>query len=189
MRPTKRLCLGSGQYPLGPGWVNIDEDPTTPADWHVHVPPIELPDETVSEIYAGHLLEHLHPVEADELLRECLRVLVPGGRLGVVVPDTRAVLEHYLRRTGERVELPQGVFWELDDLDAVCAVFLYSTFQESPHRWSYDELTLPRALTRAGFQVGAPIDRWGDPRRSSANWWSLGFDAFKPGMPVGGDAA
>jgi len=180
-----RLNLGAGSYslPQAVGWENWDEDPLTPADKHLRVPPIPLPDGSVAEIYMGHLLEHLEPVEADALLRECYRVLQPGATLGVVVPDTRWVLEQYLRQSGTRVEVPQGVFWELDDLDAVCAVFLYSTLQESRHRWAYDETTLRRALTRAGFRWVRAIDRWNDPRASSHNSWSLGWDCVKPGGP------
>lgn len=177
-----RLNLGSGAYTLPANdWWNVDADPTTPADAHYRFPPIDAADASVDEIYLGHVLEHLEPVEADALLRECSRCLVPGGALGVVVPDTRWVLEQYVRQRGQRVEVPQGVFWELDDLDAVGAVFLYSTLQESRHRWSYDETTLRRALTRAGFRVVREIDRWNDPRASSHNAWSLGLDAVKPG--------
>jgi predicted SAM-dependent methyltransferase len=177
-----RINLGSGAYslPAAVGWENWDEDPTTPADRHLRVPPIPLANGSVAELYLGHLLEHFEPVEADALLRECYRVLAPGATLGVVVPDTRWVLEQYQRQSGQRVEVPQGVFWELDDLDAVCAVFLYSTLQESRHRWSYDETTLRRALARAGFKVVRPIDRWHDPRASSHNSWSLGLDCVKP---------
>ena len=177
-----RLNLGCGAYrlPQVDGWSNWDEDPETPADRHYHVPPIPLEDGTVEEIYMGHLLEHFEPDEADELLRECRRVLVPGGKLGVVVPDTRAVLARYLEQRHEVVEVPQGHFWNLDDLDHVCAWALYSTIQPSRHRWSYDAATLRRALVRNGFLLVGPIDPWSDPRASAHNWWSLGIDATKP---------
>jgi SAM-dependent methyltransferase len=172
-----RVNLGCGRYKL-PGYENWDENPLVEPDRCVRVPPIPAPDDSVSALYMGHLLEHLAPDEAAALLRECHRVLVPGGTLGVVVPDIRRVLECYLRQDHTTAEVPQGRFWELDDLDDVCAVFLYSTFQDSPHRWSYDAGTLRRALTRAGFTVAGPIDPWRDPRLVGA-FWNVGFDAVK----------
>jgi len=176
-----RLNLGAGAYPLPQreGWVNVDEDPETPADRHCHVPPIPLADNSVEEVYCGHLLEHFEPGEADALLQECRRVLVPGGRLGVVVPDTRAVLARYLEQRHEVVECPERVYWNLDDLDSVCGVFLYSVIQPSRHKWAYDDHTLRRALVRNGFVLGDPIAK-DDPRLSVPSWWDLGLDASKP---------
>jgi len=177
-----KLNLGAGRYslPQAEGWVNVDEDPETPADRHYHVPPIPAEDASVDEIYCGHLLEHFEPQEAERLLAECLRVLVPGGRLGVVVPDTRAVLARYLEQRHTEVEVPGGTFWNLDDLDAVCAVFLYSTIQPSRHKWSYDAATLRRALVTAGFLLDGPIDPFDDPRISVGRFYNLGVDCHKP---------
>jgi predicted SAM-dependent methyltransferase len=176
-----RLNLGSGAYslPQRDSWVNVDEDPETPADRHYHVPPIPYQDGAVAEIYCGHLLEHFEPREADRFLQDCRRVLAPGGRLGVVVPDTRAVLARYLEQRHEGVEVPQNTFWNLDDLDDVCAVFLYSTIQPSRHKWAYDDHTLRKALVRNGFILGGPIPK-DDPRLSVPSWWDLSTDAFKP---------
>jgi hypothetical protein len=98
----------------------------------------------------------------------------------VVVPDTRWVLEGYLGQTGRWVEIPEGRHWCLDDLDAVCSVFLFSTIQESRHKWAYDEDTLRGALERAGFTVGARIDPWRDPRISVGARWNLGWNGVKP---------
>jgi SAM-dependent methyltransferase len=182
----KRLCLGSGAYPLprSEGWENWDADPETPADRHYYVPPVPAPDASVEEVYMGHLLEHFEPEEADALLRECYRVLVPGGRLGVVVPDTQTVLSRYLQQLHDVVEVPAGVYWNLDDLDSVCSVFLYSTIQPSRHRWAYDGSTLRRTLVRNGFRLGAPIPK-DDPRLSVPSWWDLGVDVYKPdGAPT-----
>lgn len=67
------------------------------------------------------------------------------------------------------------------DLDEVCTLFLYSTAQASPHRWSYDLFTLRRALERAGFVVDAQIDRWRDPRLGTGQWYQMGLDCHKPG--------
>jgi len=179
-----KLCLGCGVYPItGNGWTNIDEDPAMPADVHARVPPIDAPDGSADEIFMGHLLEHFEPKEADELLRECYRVLTPTGRLAVVVPDIRAILEHYLAGDHTTVEIPERTYWSLDDLDSVGSVFLYSTIQPSRHRWSYDERSLRDALHRAGFGVTYPLAP-DDPRIAVPAWWNLGLEARKLGLPA-----
>src|SRR5579859_3678044 len=153
-----RLNIGSGAWPLET-WVNVEQDSNLPAELHAIVPPIPYADETVDEIYAGHFLEHLkHPIAA-EFLRECYRVLRPGGRVGIVVPDTRTIMAEYLKQSRIAVEWPYGQLRAVADLDEVCGLFLYSTLQDSPHRWSYDENTLSRALELAGFEVKSRIDR------------------------------
>lgn len=173
-----RLNLGCGDYPIR-GWDNWDADPEVPADRHHHVPPIPLPDGSVEEVYMGHLLEHVEPEEATALLAECRRVLQPGGILGVVVPNTRKILAHYLAEDHTEVEVPYRVYWNLDDLDSVCAVFLYSTIQPSRHKWAYDSRTLFATLERAGFRVDSMI-RPDDPRLSVPSWWDLGYSCHKP---------
>jgi len=44
---------------------------------------LPYPDDSVRFIYTSHLLEHLSRIEARKLLKECYRVLVPGGTLGL----------------------------------------------------------------------------------------------------------
>lgn len=173
----RRWNIGCGAHPLL-YWTNVDSDATVLADVHVCVPPLPLADASLDEIYAGHFLEHLTPEEAEHFLAECRRVLVPGGRLGIVVPDTREIMSRYLAGTADVVEYPQGTFHEVADLDSVCRLFVYSTVQETPHRWSYDAETLRRALERAGFHVHAAIDRWHDPRIPVGAWYQCGWDAI-----------
>lgn len=180
MSDELKLNLGCGCFPLGKGWTNLDADPTTPADVHATIPPIPYGEGTVADIYMGHLLEHFTPGDGQALLRECWRVLKPGGRLGVVVPDTRAVMRRYLDGPETDIEVPQGQHWSGRDLDHLCAVFLYSTIQASPHRWSYDADTLARALLAAGFEQLRPIDRYRDRRIATHQWYGVGWDGVKP---------
>ena len=49
-------------------------------------------DQSVAEIYASHVLEHLaYSEEVLPALKECHRILVPGGRLMLAVPDMAAI--------------------------------------------------------------------------------------------------
>jgi hypothetical protein len=130
-------------------------------------------------VFAGHFLEHLTPDQARAFLAECHRCLVPGGRLGLVVPDTREIMRRYAVGLHTRVEYPEGTFLDAGDLDAICALFLYSTVQDSPHLWSYDLDTLTRLVEGAGFQVMGEIDRYADPRVSTSRWYQCGVDAVK----------
>lgn len=175
----RRVNVGCGDFPLA-DWINIDSAEDSAANLVMPVPPLPFEDNSTAEIYAGHFLEHLEKPTADEFLRECYRVLKPGGRLGILVPDTDEIMRRYLAKTGDRVEIPQGRYWRMDDLDDVCGIFLFSTAQPSHHRWAYSRMTLRRAMEAAGFRSLRPIP-YDDPRIPVPAWWQQGFDGTKPG--------
>jgi len=182
--PLVRLNIGAGEWPLPTedGWTNIDADPAAFVDLVAAVPPIPYPDNSVDEVAAIHFLEHLDEPTGAEFLRECYRVLKPGGIVGIVVPDTRLIMQEYLKNTGLAVEEPNsgGRMRMLRDLDDVCAMFLFSTVQPSHHQWAYDEFTLQRAMRRAGFDQFEEIDRFTDPRLGTGQWYQGGWQAQKP---------
>lgn len=177
MTAFRRVNVGCGPYPLR-DWINIDEQPCY-GDLHLHVPPLPFADGEMTDIWASHFLEHLTPADADAFLDECWRCLQPGGRLGLVVPDTREIAARYVKRTDDVVEYPCGVFRPVKSLETLCEMFLYSTVQPSPHRWSYDLETLRALLERHRFRVTADIHRWEDPRIGVGAWYQCGWDAVK----------
>lgn len=177
-----KLNVGAGNYPLPPseGWVNIDECEDTLAEVILRIPPIPYDDGAVDEIYGGHYFEHLEPADAGRFLAEAWRVLRPGGKLGLMVPDMREVMSRYVHDEPAPMEFPQGVVRDLRDLDHCCAAIIFSTDQESHHQWAYDKFTLSRALMRAGFIVDGEFDRYHDPRLSTGRWYQVGVDCHKP---------
>lgn len=174
----RRVNVGSGQHPLR-YWRNLDADPDALADVFASVPPLPFDDASLDEIYAGHFLEHLTEEEAALFMRECMRCLVPGGRLGILVPDTREVMKRYLAGSIDAVEYDR-VWYPVKDLNAVCRLFLYSTIQRSHHVWAYDLVSLGELGVKHGFKIYKEIDRFNDPRIPVGAWYQCGWDFIKP---------
>jgi predicted SAM-dependent methyltransferase len=86
-----RLNVGCGEYPAS-GWVNMDTHKDGPRpDITGSIFSIPLPDDSCSQVYCGHILEHLPLTEIPRALNEVRRVLAPKGELLIVGPDlTRA---------------------------------------------------------------------------------------------------
>jgi 2-polyprenyl-3-methyl-5-hydroxy-6-metoxy-1,4-benzoquinol methylase len=55
-----------------------------------------LPSSSLGGIFCSHVIEHMHPAQAMELIRESFRVLMPGARLVIITPNPKDL------RTGER---------------------------------------------------------------------------------------
>jgi predicted SAM-dependent methyltransferase len=54
------------------------------------------PDSSVDLIIASHFLEHITRAEGDQFLKECFRVLKPGGILRITVPDTKLIAQSFV---------------------------------------------------------------------------------------------
>lgn len=90
------LNIGCGRR-AHPDWANLDCVASAPGVI-VHDARKGLPfsDATFDVVYHSHILEHFRHDEAPAFLRECHRVLRPGGILRVAVPDLEQICRLYL---------------------------------------------------------------------------------------------
>lgn len=80
-----KLNLGSGDSHIE-GFLGIDLYDDR-ADLKADMTKLPFANESVEEIIAYHCLEHVTPYDINEVLEECNRVLIPGGKIAVEMPD------------------------------------------------------------------------------------------------------
>lgn len=81
------LNLGCGPVKIKtPGMVNVDNEALFKPDKEVNLEKFPWPwkTESVDSIIASHILEHMP--EWQRFLKECVRILKPGGKLLIAVP-------------------------------------------------------------------------------------------------------
>jgi predicted SAM-dependent methyltransferase len=147
-RDCLRLNLGCF-YTGREGWINIDAVPSPSVDFIGDLrKPLILKSGSVECIFCEHVFEHLHPEEhAGNFLKECLRVLQPGGVLRIIVPDAEKYCDAYLKKDWAYAASLRdpGKFKTLMEL-------LNDVFrQDGQHLYAYDEETLRLFLTQVGF--------------------------------------
>lgn len=81
-----KLNLGCGRD-LRKGYVNVDRRPPVDLIFDLDSLPWPFASDSVDEIYMSHILEHLK--EPKLALRECHRILKPGGLLEIRVPHRK----------------------------------------------------------------------------------------------------
>lgn len=91
IKETLKLNLGARTTTI-PGFKNVDKDQHGQVDIVSDVSKLEVDDNSVSEIYASHILEHFSHKKTVDVLKEWLRVLEPGGELKIAVPDFEATM-------------------------------------------------------------------------------------------------
>lgn len=154
-----RLNLGSGPVHVA-GFESWDRKTGREAY------PLPHADGTVEEILASHVLEHFSWREAGTVLADWVRVLKPGGRIRLAVPDFEAVARHYL--AGEQLNVQGYVMGGHCDAD-------------DRHGTIFDRETLTELMVHAGLErVG---DWESDIEGASRLPWSLNLQGFKPCGP------
>ncbi|NJM48554.1 MAG: methyltransferase domain-containing protein [Alkalinema sp. RU_4_3] len=106
------LNLGCGRR-FNEGWTNIDFTSSSKFVLaHNLTQGIPNPDESFDVVYHSHVLEHFSQAQAQAFLKECFRVLKPGGVIRVVIPDLEQIAQNYLVSL-EKAE--KGILGESDN--------------------------------------------------------------------------
>lgn len=86
MTAAHRLELGCGRSKVHPDSIGVDVLDLPGVDLVGPVPEVlaSIDDASIDVVYSNHFLEHVESVEA--VMRECARVLRPGGTFIAVVP-------------------------------------------------------------------------------------------------------
>lgn len=151
---VRKLQLGAGVN-RQPGWLSTDitsrHDDVLELDASG---PLPFPDDSLDYIFAEHLIEHIAYRPGQRMLRQCRRVLRPGGVLRLATPDLAQLIavyrgdagpdgEHYVEHAFQR--------WLKGRPHRHPAFLINHNLRAWGHLFVYDESLLTRALTEVGF--------------------------------------
>jgi len=116
---------------------------------------LDYPDGSAQYVYASHLIEHMSRWQGLALLRECHRVLTPGGVIRLATPDLALAIGEYTRGEAPYGLTPGDSFMQQlethRDVEGTLAQRLIRKFVFAAHQWIYDADSLSLLLQEAGF--------------------------------------
>jgi SAM-dependent methyltransferase len=163
---------------------------------------IPFPDASVDVVYHSHVLEHIDREISRGFIKECARVLRPGGLIRVVVPDFERYCRHYLAHIDLCENGDQHV---IDIHDSLLEPMLTQsvrreadgTSRQPPlrrfvenlllgdarrrgetHQWMYDRFNLAALLKACGF---AEVCVRKFDQSAIDNWQTYGLDMDESG--------
>jgi predicted SAM-dependent methyltransferase len=91
-------------------WVNVDMTSNS-KDVIAHnlLKGIPFPDNYFEVLYHSQVLEHFPKEKACDFIKECNRVLKPGGVIRVVVPDLENIVDEYKKYLDESLKNPNEI--------------------------------------------------------------------------------
>ena len=141
------LNLGSGPRGLvSPHWLNVDGF----MDKNVHYRldfsrTWPIPDESMDGVFCEHVLEHFTLEDGIALLKQCNRILRPGGAVRFIMPNAEIIMRTYF-------ESPQ-LLVEKRTPDSDTAMEAVNSWfrQRYEHQCLYDWALSEYAFKQAGF--------------------------------------
>jgi predicted SAM-dependent methyltransferase len=140
------LNLGCGDKYFD-GFINIDGNIFRRKDmWLDLRNSLPFPSQSVDRIYSCHVFEHFYMDELKIILKECQRVLKPGGGMRILVPSLEQAVTAYIAGKKE---------WFSDfpsSYQSIGGRFFNYIFCDSQHRLTFDYSFFDELLHEAGFQ-------------------------------------
>jgi predicted SAM-dependent methyltransferase len=138
--------FGCGETPSKPGYKTCDIRNLPGIDFVCAAWEIDklVGHETVDHVYSRHFLEHLTFRQVDLMLKAWLKILKPGGKCEIIVPNMAFHIKQWQQRNSEQeFRHAQAGFWgwQRGDIDSVWDI----------HKSGYDLESIRELLTAKGF--------------------------------------
>jgi predicted SAM-dependent methyltransferase len=148
----RRLHLGCSAL-LRPGWYNTDKYPRRMEVAYCDATgryPFE--NDAFDYVFTEHMIEHVPYTGGKLLVRECLRVLKPGGKLRISTPDLGRILALRHPTTQVEREYVQFALGTIPEaVDSQTSFFINQFMRAWGHTFIYDRETLSGLMLSAGF--------------------------------------
>lgn len=110
---------------------------------------IPVEDESIELIYNSHFLEHLDIKQALNFLKECNRVIQPGGLMRILVPDIESFIKAYVEKNDFFFESYRKIL-DKEIYTTRGAIFM-GMLHNHGHKFGYDYETLKWIVESTGF--------------------------------------
>jgi SAM-dependent methyltransferase len=152
---VKKLQIGAQSNSIG-GWLNVDILPKTHGVAYMDATkPFPIEDNTFDYVFSEHMIEHITLEEGSFMLKECYRILKPGGKIRIATPDIELILKIMAQPQEEThrryIEFYRKKFLGSLPFDPVYVV--NALFYLFGHRFLHAESTLKFLLEKTGFKL------------------------------------
>ena len=156
---SKRPLLKKIIYSIVPASVGLPN-----ADWPENTmwmdltKPFNFKNESVDIVYSSHTFEHLTYEETTFVLKECYRILKPGGLIRVIVPDFQIFIDDYLENKAKDPSLAAFKFhqtsgyFEIPVPNTFKGLLKFYFKRKNNHAFLYDKAGLHYQFDKAGFK-------------------------------------
>ena len=131
---------------------------------------IQHEDSSVDLIYVGQVIEHINPIyQAPNFIKECYRMLKPGGVLRLTTPDLDLLVHAYINNEMDKFASEQPEFYKDHDSSFQLAMLMYGSSGESckfnnyeGHMFLYTKTSMSELLKNSGFEKTIYYDKAGE---------------------------
>lgn len=165
-----KINLGSGQRPFDKSWVNVDVQDRWAPDVVADCRDLKIFEDNTCEMVVLHqVYEHFGLGELDGCVRECYRILEPGGSLIITTPDLSELSKAWIKGKIS---------------DYIYCVNLYGAYMSDEadrHKWLYTGKTLAESLMKAASWTTIKSFDWREIAGASIarDWYILGIETTK----------
>jgi predicted SAM-dependent methyltransferase len=142
---SNKLELGCGNRPT-PGYLHQDIIALVKLDFKLDPWELPIPENTLSEVLALGVMEHLRFEDFDKTLKQVYRMLAPGGVFLFDVPDIK-VWSEYLYKVTHELEAP------FSKEHVYSTIWGWQRWQGDEHKCGWTEKDLFEKLFDTGFWV------------------------------------
>lgn len=152
---VRKLQVGAGPNNL-PDWLNTDIEPRAGQVYLDATQPLPFPDGSFRYVYAEQLIEHLTFPQGLGFMKECHRILAPGGRIRLATPNLLSIVHLF---DAEKAPIQRQFmdyeinYYGLSRIPTPEATTLNLMVRTWGHQFLYDPKTLRAGLEAAGFAV------------------------------------